>query len=261
MNGNNVNNGINNNIDNSINNNVSANMNINNMNVSNNDNNINNSVNGTNINNNVSNNLKNKLDFKKVLLIAGILFILLIPIKKTYKDGGTREYSAILYKVIKWHILDDDYESGYNDSTEIHIFPTNFHGIDYYKKIKPISLYIMNHNKTKRVKANTGSYSWCVLDINNNLTNTCEVAEKDSPVDMNYKETLSVKRNEKIYHNNDMKVSKVEVYSDGKLNRLLDYIEYEKAIRINLEKGDYIIAIHAEYTEGNVCYSLKIHVE
>ena len=71
-----------------------------------------------------NNNLKSKLNFKVILLIIGILFVLLVPIKKTYKDGGTREYSAILYKVIKWHTFDDDYESGYKDTTEIHIFPT-----------------------------------------------------------------------------------------------------------------------------------------
>ena len=78
---------------------------------------------------------------------------------------------------------------------------------------------------------------------------------------MKYKEILNVKRNDKIYHNNDMKVSKVEVYSNGKLNRLLDYIEYEKAIRVDLEKGEYIIVIHSEYAEGKAWYSLKINVE
>ena len=97
-----------------------------------------------------NNNLKSKLNFKVILLIIGILFVLLVPIKKTYKDGGTREYSAILYKVIKWHTLDDDYESGYKDTTEIHIFPTKFHSLDYYREVKPTSLYIMNYKKTNR---------------------------------------------------------------------------------------------------------------
>ena len=33
-----------------------------------------------------NNNLKSKLNFKVILLIIGILFVLLVPIKKTYKE-------------------------------------------------------------------------------------------------------------------------------------------------------------------------------
>ncbi|MBQ5498751.1 MAG: hypothetical protein IIT73_03005, partial [Treponema sp.] len=56
----------------------------------------------------------------KILLI--ILFIIcLIPIPTFYKDGGTVEYSAILYKIIDWNQLEG------KQGTELHIFPTNFH--------------------------------------------------------------------------------------------------------------------------------------
>ena len=61
----------------------------------------------------------------KILLI--ILFIIcLIPIPTFYKDGGTVTYSAILYKIINWNQLDG------KQGTELHIFPTNFHSLDYY---------------------------------------------------------------------------------------------------------------------------------
>jgi len=63
----------------------------------------------------------------KILLI--ILFIIcLIPIPTFYKDGGTVEYSAILYKIIDWNQLEG------KQGTELHIFPTNFHSLDYYDR-------------------------------------------------------------------------------------------------------------------------------
>ena len=44
---------------------------------------------------------------KKKYIIIGVtaiaLIVLLFPIKKVLFDGGTREYSAILYKIIKYN--------------------------------------------------------------------------------------------------------------------------------------------------------------
>ncbi len=52
---------------------------------------------------------------KKVLIIISaiilVLAILFIPIPKTYKDGGTKEYSALTYKVVKWNVLEIDEET------------------------------------------------------------------------------------------------------------------------------------------------------
>lgn len=63
----------------------------------------------------------------KILLI--ILFIVcLIPVPTFYKDGGTVIYSAVLYKIIDWDQLDG------KRGAEFHIFPTNFHSLDYYDK-------------------------------------------------------------------------------------------------------------------------------
>ena len=42
--------------------------------------------------------------------------------------GGTVEYSAILYKIIDWNQLEG------KQGTELHIFPTNFHSLDYYDR-------------------------------------------------------------------------------------------------------------------------------
>lgn len=62
-------------------------------------------------------------------ITAGILVVLLvlccIPIKLTYKDGGTVKYQAILWSYTRHHQLVGTGES-YYEGTEFHIFPFNF---------------------------------------------------------------------------------------------------------------------------------------
>ena len=52
----------------------------------------------------------------------------LIPVRKVYEDGGTQTYTSLTYKVIVWKQIDG--KSG----TELYIFPSNFHQLDYYGK-------------------------------------------------------------------------------------------------------------------------------
>jgi len=51
---------------------------------------------------------------KKIIVIILIifLFVLVVPIKFQYFDGGTIEYRSLIYKIIKWHRIDDYYENG-----------------------------------------------------------------------------------------------------------------------------------------------------
>lgn len=201
------------------------------------------------------------MKLKKILIIIAVLVILLFPIKRTYKDGGTKEYSAILYKVIKWHTIDENYESGFYESTDFHIFPTNFHTLDYYRKIMPYDFYILNSDKTEKIRAQIGSYSWCKVDVDNNTTRTCETALAVDPTDIKYKDSLTIKKDEKIYHENNMDVTKIEVYKDKQIYKELGYIKREKSIRLNLDEGEYIVVIHAKYVEGTVWYSFKVNIE
>ena len=48
---------------------------------------------------------------KKILIICAILLlILVIPIPfGTYKEGGTKEYRALTYKLMVWHHMYGDY--------------------------------------------------------------------------------------------------------------------------------------------------------
>ena len=78
------------------------------------------------------------------LIIATILLVLFLPFKGgTYEDGGTRDYRALTYTVVKWHKLiaevNEDGSAGqvnaYN-KTSVFWFPDNFKRIDELWKIE-----------------------------------------------------------------------------------------------------------------------------
>lgn len=61
---------------------------------------------------------------KKKILIIGIiiiLLVLLVPIPRHLKDGGTIEFKALTYKVAKVHRLNDNNENGYDEGIRIEI--------------------------------------------------------------------------------------------------------------------------------------------
>lgn len=63
---------------------------------------------------------------KRFLLLFGILFLIgCIPIPAILKDGGTRTYNALLYRVIVWHQL-TDVPGEYKTGVEFQIIPWNF---------------------------------------------------------------------------------------------------------------------------------------
>ena len=74
---------------------------------------------------------------KKIWIpIIVILAILVIPIPTgVYKDGGTREYTALTYKIVNWNRLTDS--GGIYQKTKVYFFPYNFKSIDglwYYEE-------------------------------------------------------------------------------------------------------------------------------
>lgn len=64
-----------------------------------------------------------------ILIIVGILAVLFTPIPSgVYKDGGTRVYSALTYKIVDWNKLTG--ENTCYSKTHVYIFPENFKSID-----------------------------------------------------------------------------------------------------------------------------------
>ena len=59
-------------------------------------------------------------------ILIAVILILLFPVQNKYKDGGTKTYTALTYKVIIWNKLNGKH------GTEIYLFPQNYHSLDYY---------------------------------------------------------------------------------------------------------------------------------
>lgn len=65
---------------------------------------------------------------KWIFPVIAVLLLLVIPIPTgLHKDGGTREYTALTYKIVDWNRLTSD---GKYDKTSIFFFPNNFKSID-----------------------------------------------------------------------------------------------------------------------------------
>ena len=69
---------------------------------------------------------------KKILLwiLAVVLAFALLftPIPSgVYEDGGSREYTALTYKIVDWNRLTTD---GKYEATKLYWFPNNFKSID-----------------------------------------------------------------------------------------------------------------------------------
>ena len=63
-----------------------------------------------------------------IIAAVVLLAVLFVPIPSgTYKDGGTREYAALTYKIVDWNKLTSD---GTYDKTKIYFFPNNFKSIN-----------------------------------------------------------------------------------------------------------------------------------
>lgn len=77
---------------------------------------------------------------KKTKIILIVLIILcFIPFPNgTVKDGGTKQFTALTYKVVKWNrLVDADYV--YSE-TDLYVFPFNFLPVDKLWSRKQISL-------------------------------------------------------------------------------------------------------------------------
>ena len=63
-----------------------------------------------------------------VVIAVVLIAILTVPIPSgVYKDGGTREYTAMTYKIVDWNRLTGD---SIYDKTKVYFFPYNFKSID-----------------------------------------------------------------------------------------------------------------------------------
>lgn len=114
---------------------------------------------------------------KKLIIIDSliiILLVLLIPIPRHLKDGGTVEYNALLYKVTKYHQLAEDSDFGYIEGTQIKIL-----GIKIYNSVKGKNNKTESNEQNKTIEKN--KINERIIKINGKLYYEDKEAEKFSP--------------------------------------------------------------------------------
>lgn len=202
------------------------------------------------------------------IVIPVFLILILFPFKSTYLDGGTREYNSLIYKVIKWHRINDNYEDGYKTGKETHLFPYNFFSIDYYDEVIPENLYVSVNDQEIRTSLN----SYCYTSNVNKLSREACV-DSDYKVSLKYSDKLNIKSNDNIELSikfrkvNNIKVYKYsnekDWYKKPKLDKNVN-VEYNKennTLNVSGESGEYIISMLTYYDKNDVIYTFRINLE
>lgn len=208
------------------------------------------------------------------MVLGLFLVIVLFPIKLVYKDGGTKEYQSMIYKVIVWNRLNDGYEKGYKKGKEVHFLPFNFYPVDYYDDVRPESLFLTkSKSQSGGVMAETGTYCYGER-VGKEMKHLC--SDTISPVSANYRDELVVKKDEKIYLAGfDGYINKLELYRYGfkedekwnlnaneyLVNYNLTYDNEGKYIEVPDLDGEYVFVVAMNNEFGNVSYSFKIRIE
>ena len=74
--------------------------------------------------------MKKKRIFTIITII--IFALLIIPIPAFYRDGGTKAFTAVLYRVVVWNEHREDGTAG-RTGAEVHFIPRNFRNIDEFR--------------------------------------------------------------------------------------------------------------------------------
>lgn len=83
------------------------------------------------------------------IILVALIAVLVVPLPTiTYKDGGTRVYQSLTYKIVKWKRLTD--ETTY-EATNVYFFPKNFKSDDALFK--------------EEIKKNALSFKGVVLEL------------------------------------------------------------------------------------------------
>ena len=114
---------------------------------------------------------------KKIIVIVSVVLLLLIlflPIPRgTYKDGGTKDYLALTYRIVVWNRLTyapggdaSEGATGAYHKTSVFWFPNNFKSIDELWNMEcGGNEVISNTAKSDDQTTDVENVSLCILDI------------------------------------------------------------------------------------------------
>lgn len=209
--------------------------------------------------------MKNKRKRIIIISIILVLLILFIPIKLQYRDGGTIEYKALAYKVIKWHRIMNN--GTIYESTDVYWFPNNMHSLDYYAPIRIPSVNLLY--KDKIIICNSGTYSWEeVVDGKTKWEEGLSIEH----VFMKYNEVLKVTDDEQIKIDTSYEVFDVKYtiynkeYEDKNteitpIYKDLKYNKNDKTLDLSsLENDIYIVKFKIKEKNNEVNYSFKVEI-
>ena len=75
-----------------------------------------------------------KKKVKVIIIIIIVLLVLFFPASRdTLEDGGSKVYSALTYKIVKWVSYDEDHNRSYD--TSVYWLPDNFKNINELSKM------------------------------------------------------------------------------------------------------------------------------
>ena len=195
-----------------------------------------------------------------ILIIILVAIVLVFPIKRVANDGGTVEYSAVLYKIIKWNRI-RMYEEN-KTGTEVYFFPKNLHSLEYYDPPRPEAIAV--YNGEDYVVANIGTYQ-CSKEVDGmtSYINACSLG----PLDMEYKDTLKITQGESIKIDgliaNPARI-KTYKYDSDEAKEIENQLKYDGTTReINmteLDKGTYIVELYVVQGQNEVYYSFKLEI-
>lgn len=192
---------------------------------------------------------------KKVIIIVVIilLIVLVTPVKFHYKDGGTIEYKSLTYKIIKWHRLDEYYDTGYKTGTEVHFFPNNFKPIDYFDEVKPPRFSLIYNDKL---------FLSQVLSFHWKNEYKFVIADSSSPTDIDYKEIINANKNDELHYGVFLPITSIKLYDE---NGIVDYnVEFsndDEIIKVPNLDGNYYLEVYYKCPEGYVHYAFKLNIQ
>ena len=180
---------------------------------------------------------------KKIILILIIIILMLIPIPTKLKDGTSTEYKALLYSITKYHIINQDSITGYDDGFKIKIL-----GITIYDNINTYltAEHVINiRSNDKIIKAETGSFCY----------KSGECVDKIDFQDFNYDIISSYYENKLSIENLDGMIKSVELF-DYQTKKYIDMtIKYTNDYIITPKvNGMYIFKINADYEGKDISY-------
>lgn len=189
---------------------------------------------------------------KKILIIIGViaLILLLIPVPIKLKDGGSVEYTAVLYQVTDVKKLNIDSKTGYEEGIIVEIFGIEvFNNVSYdvlvdVVDIEGVSMEIVENSLTNR------SVVVNIEDLN-----------KEKYV---YSEEFLIEKKE-----NDKWVEVKKINDDYGFNEKGYLVDENNTLEMkqdwskiygNLDKGEYRLVKYV-FDEGKKYFSVEFEIE